>query len=280
MAGEPEPIDLADLRRRIDAELRRYLAGVARDLDASAAGPAALVHEIVRLLDAGGKRLRPILCVLGHVSAGGRPEDALPAAAALELFHTFALVHDDVMDEDDERRGVPSTHRRFAMDDPGGGAFGRAAAILVGDLSLALSMDLLLASPAPPERVLAAARRFRAMAVATAGGQFLDLRGGAAPDVVASLKTAVYTTEAPLAIGAELAGAGRRTLDALEAFAHPLGVAFQLLDDLADGARPAAGWRGRALGLLDEAERALGAPAIAPAVAPLRAVVALVRASS
>jgi geranylgeranyl diphosphate synthase type I len=276
----PRPIDLEDIRRRVDEVLRARLAGAREELSGLPPAASDLVDEILRLLDAGGKRLRPVLCVLGHVAAGGRPEDALGAGAALELFHTFALIHDDVMDDEEERRGVAATHRRFAKAEPGGEAFGRSAAILAGDLAFCMSVDLLLSSPVRAERVLAAAGRLWPMGLATAAGQYLDLLGGGAPEVVASLKTGVYTAEAPLAIGAELAGAGPEVLGALEAFARPVGLAFQLLDDVADGSAPADA-REAASRLLDEAEAVLaGAPIEPAAAAGLRSVLRAIRSSA
>jgi geranylgeranyl diphosphate synthase type I len=275
-------IDLDEIRRRVDVSIETALDRAR--FDASAASPASvdLVDELRRLVGAGGRRVRPTLLVLGHVAAGGRVEDALPAAAGIELFHTFALVHDDVMDEEDERRGVPSTHRRFAeargldgAHDGTDGAnerFGRAVAILVGDLAFALAVDLVLSAQLPAERVIAAARRLRGMSLATAAGQYLDLRGRTGADV-ASLKTGSYTLEAPLAIGAELAGAPPAVLDALAAFARPAGVAFQLLDDVADGSGSIAE-RDEALRLLDEAASRLPAARVEPAVA--RALAGLV----
>jgi geranylgeranyl diphosphate synthase type I len=271
------PLDLDGLRRRVDADLRGRLREVRERLAILAPGSTLLVDEVVRLLDAGGKRMRPVLCLLGHAAAGGSAEDALPAASGLELFHTFALIHDDVMDEEDERRGEPTTHRQLAKSEPGGERFGRSAAILVGDLALALSLDLVLACRVPAERRLAAAARFRDMTVATAAGQLLDLSGGGDRTLVASLKTGAYTAEAPLAIGAELAGASKPTLDALAAFGRPLGVAFQLLDDVADGDAP-PGASERARRLLDEASGALATPPIdAAAAEALRSVAARLR---
>ncbi len=277
-----DDIDPHDLRGRIDAVLLEALRGARADLAARSARSADLADELDRLVAAGGRRVRPTLCVLGSVAAGGPVEEVLPAAAGLELFHTFALVHDDVMDDEDERRGVVSTHRRFAKVDPGGDAFGRSAAILIGDLAFALGTDLVLSTPLEPARVLAAARRIRAMAVATAAGQYLDIRGEAGP-VVAALKTGAYTAEAPLAIGADLADGTPELHEALGAFARPFGLAFQLLDDAADAhpGPPPASASAEAARSLDEAEAALADPAIAPrAAAALRGVVATLRRSS
>jgi geranylgeranyl diphosphate synthase, type I len=271
------PIDLDGIRARVDAILFAELERAEAEIAARSVASAELVRELARLARAGGKRLRPVLCVLGHAAAGGAVEDVLPAAAGLELFHTFALVHDDVMDDEDERRGVDATHRRFAKAEPGGEAFGRAAAILAGDVALVLATDLLLSAPLPAERLLAAAHRMRAMALATAAGQYLDVAGSSRTANLAALKTGVYTAEAPLAIGAELAGAAADLVEALERFARPLGVAFQLLDDAADGVASADAAT-EAARLLDRATAALSGSPIDPrAVAALREVVVRLR---
>jgi geranylgeranyl diphosphate synthase type I len=273
-------LDGAEFRARIETALFVALDR-ARSEIAERAGPSTeLVDEIERLVRAGGKRVRPLLCVLGHVAAGGAVADVVPAAAGIELLHTFMLVHDDVMDDERQRRGVPATHRRFAEARPEGEAFGRSAAILVGDLAFAIGVDLVLSTPVAPERVLVAARLLLPMALATASGQFLDVSGRTGRgDDVAGLKTGAYTVETPLAIGAALAGAGPEVLAALGAFARPVGVAFQLLDDVADGAAgPAAAEEASAL--LDRAERALvGAPIAPIAAAGLHGVVGRLRES-
>jgi geranylgeranyl diphosphate synthase, type I len=195
-----------------------------------------MIDELTRLLDAGGKRLRPLLCVLGHRAAGRLdPAPALPAAAALELFHLFALIHDDVMDEELQRRGVASTHRRFETEPPGGERYGRSAAILVGDLALVLSYELFATTPVQRERLDAATAVFSRSALLTAAGQLADVSGRRSDaDRLARLKTGSYTVEAPLAIGAIIGGGSPRLVAALERFARPLGVAFQLRDDELD----------------------------------------------
>lgn len=203
---------------------------------------AVLVDEIRRLLDAGGKRIRPALCYWAHRAAGGGGDDSIVwAAAALELLHTFALVHDDVMDRSVERRGVPTSHVRFAKDAPPGSdpdLFGTSVAILVGDLAAVLSERLLRSCSAPAERLARALSRFDRMRAEMAAGQFLDLSGrrtGSASRRVAALKTGSYTAEGPTLIGAALAGAGPATEGPLRTYARLVGEAFQLRDDVLDG---------------------------------------------
>jgi geranylgeranyl diphosphate synthase type I len=220
----------------------------------------------------GGKRFRASFAHLGWQSVpapagtvpsdptGDRPGTAdralaglVSAASALEIFHAAALVHDDIIDSSDTRRGAPSAHRRFeSLHGTEGWAgnpadFGRASAILLGDLLLGWSDELLDEGldDAPDQR---SARRSRAefnrMRTEVTAGQYLDileerawltqaeaeLLGRAVRVIV--FKSAKYSVQAPLVIGAALAGADDRHLDALRAFGLPLGIAYQLRDDL------------------------------------------------
>lgn len=235
---------LAEVRERTDAVLGGFLEerrGAIAALDPDA---GVLVDELLRLVLAGGKRLRPAFCVLGYRAAGGSGDDPTvwPAAAALELFHTFALVHDDVIDGATTRRGAPTTVAAF-----GGGDRGRAAAILVGDLGAELAGALLRSAPAPADRLAHAFARWDAMVMALAAGQFLDATASPPADLAASLrvarlKSAAYTVEGPLGIGAALADGSGPVHAALAAYGRSLGEAFQLRDDLHDGdAAPGVG---------------------------------------
>jgi geranylgeranyl diphosphate synthase type I len=169
----------------------------------------------------------------------------LRAAAALELLHASALVHDDLMDASDTRRGRPSVHRAFDRQHRGAGwrgdpeQYGAAAAILLGDLLLSWADELLRSCGLPQDRVLEGLRYFDTTRTEVIVGQFLDVsvqaRGDA--DVEQSMrvlryKSAKYSVERPLHLGAALAGAAADTLVALTAYGLPLGEAFQLRDDL------------------------------------------------
>ncbi|MFE0774197.1 polyprenyl synthetase family protein [Streptomyces sp. NPDC058861] len=236
--------DLPVVRTEVDTVLAGFLARKAQ----AAPGPemAPLFTALSTLLD-GGKRLRAHLCITGWYAGGGSGERELVVrvAAALELFQAFALVHDDVMDGSDLRRGRPTAHHALAAAYVDGGgrprraaAHGVAAGVLLGDLALTLSDELLLAGPGDE-----AVRRIRplleTMRSRLVYGQYLDLLSTGRPcdDVEAALriaryKTASYTVEWPLRIGAALAGAGDDVQDTCGEFAMPLGEAFQLRDDL------------------------------------------------
>ncbi|GAA3775162.1 polyprenyl synthetase family protein [Microbacterium kribbense] len=208
----------------------------------------------------GGKRVRARFCIagfqavadVGRAEPGDIPRQVITAAAALELFHAAALVHDDIIDNSDIRRGRPAAHRRLEAEHRDAGwqgdadAFGRAGAILLGDLLVAFSDDLLERGlqDLPPGIAHSARRQYATMRRDVTIGQFLDVAEesahATAPDGdqaeralrVASLKSARYSVEQPLLIGARLAGADAAALDALSAYGHPIGMAFQLRDDV------------------------------------------------
>ena len=207
----------------------------------------------------GGKRLRARFCTAGwraiaelNGSAEHVPEPLIAAAAALEVFQAAALVHDDLIDNSDTRRGRPSAHRalealhRARGWDGDAAAFGRASAILSGDLLVAWSDDLFEEGLRLADtRVAAAARtEYARMRRDVTIGQFLDIAEESAfvsaPDAdqaeralrVASLKSARYSVEQPLVIGAALADATPAQHRALRDFGHPVGMAFQLRDDV------------------------------------------------
>jgi geranylgeranyl diphosphate synthase, type I len=217
---------IEDLKAMVDAELHRFLEVRRRTL--SDAKP--LIDEILRTVDAGGKRLRPAFCYWGFRGSGGKHCDAIVrVAASLELLHTFAVVHDDIMDESSERRGVPTT---LALH-------GVSFALLVGDLALVLADDLIMASGFPSGVIAGAFEAYSRMRQEVIAGQYLDLESAADPSTteararrVAVLKSGRYSIQEPLAIGAALAGAPGEVARALARFGEPLGEAFQLRDDL------------------------------------------------
>jgi geranylgeranyl diphosphate synthase type I len=230
---------LEGVRPAVDAALGRFLGDRRAELAGMDPTAPALVDELLRLLEAGGKRVRPAICFWAFAAAGGPQGDPIVrVCAALELLHTSALVHDDLMDRDDERRGVPSTHVRFAKEAPAGSdpdAFGTAAAVLVGDLALVLSERLMRTSGFAAGRLERGMSRFDRMRAEMAAGQFLDVSGSSDRVRVRALKTGSYTAEGPVLIGAALAGAGADVEGPLRVFGRLVGEAFQLRDDVLDG---------------------------------------------
>jgi geranylgeranyl diphosphate synthase type I len=240
------PLDAADLGARVRKALEAFLDRQATALDAIADDLGPVADALTEFLLDGGKRLRPAFCYWGWRGAGGADtDDVVTAAAALELLHACALIHDDVMDGADMRRGKPAMHRRFASLHRGeqwlGDAetFGRNAAILLGDLCLIWADQMLNTSGLAPDVIARASGTYDEMRGEVMAGQYLDLleqvRGGR--DVgralrVARFKSAKYTVERPLHLGGVLACAAGPVLDAYTAYGIPLGEAFQLRDDV------------------------------------------------
>ena len=255
---------LEAVRARLDPALLGFLADRRAELAAMDPSAAVLVDELERLVRAGGKRIRPALCYWAFRAAGGADGDPIVSVGVgLELLHTSALVHDDVMDGGTVRRGLPASHVRFANEAPPGldaAAFGVAAAILVGDLALVFSEQALRISGFGGEALSRAMSRFDRMRTEMATGQFLDVSEAADRARVAALKSGSYTAVGPVLIGTALAGAGAAVEGPLGVFAGLVGAAFQLRDDVVDGEAP-PGAASEVGARIDRAVRSLeGAP--------------------
>jgi geranylgeranyl diphosphate synthase type I len=194
----------------------------------------------------GGKRMRPAFAYWGFRGAGGVDSDeAVACLSTLELVQASALIHDDVIDSSDIRRGIPAVHRRFAdrhvaegwSGDPE--AFGQAAAILLGDLCLVWSDELFDGSGVAPAAIARARPIFDQMRTEVTAGQYLDVLAVATRDTsleraskIAVYKSAKYTVERPILLGGALAGADEALMASYSAYGLPLGEAFQLRDDM------------------------------------------------
>ncbi|HEY1489375.1 MAG TPA: polyprenyl synthetase family protein [Micromonosporaceae bacterium] len=245
-----------DLPAATEGVLAEFLSAQSAAMAAMNPDLGALAGFTVDAVLGGGKRIRPTFAYWGWRGLAGPDEPVdgvLPAFAALELLHAFALVHDDVMDASATRRGRPTIHRAFAdlhraRRMPGDAhRFGQSSAILVGDLCLVWA-DRLIATAAVPGATVAAARAvYDRMRVEAIAGQYLDILGESTPDwsveqalCTARLKTASYTVTQPLLYGAALSAAvdtarAGRSAEVLTAYSHyglAVGVAFQLRDDL------------------------------------------------
>lgn len=260
MAGSTRLVDL--VQSRLDEFLAVRGAGLVQ-----ISPDLAVIDDAARSLLAGGKRFRALFCYWGWRSVSGFASEhdqlddgdgpgldaVISVASALEMFHAAALVHDDIMDNSDLRRGKPSVHKRFeawhGQQSWSGSApqYGEATALLIGDLLLAWSDELFDAGTRAlrhPKAAIAARDEFATMRTEVTVGQYLDMLEETSwrsrPETellsrahrVIVYKSAKYSVEAPLAIGASLADASLPQLAALRAFGLPLGVAFQLRDDL------------------------------------------------
>ncbi len=197
-----------------------------------------VIHEAMRYsLFAGGKRLRPVLALAMAELLGGSPGDIMPAACALELIHTYSLIHDDLpsIDNDDFRRGMPTCHKKF----------GEAMAVLAGDALLTMAFELIARTPVrgriTPERIL------RVIAEVSSAAGTSGLIGGQVADVISAADSVDRETLAyihskktgamyrvSVRTGAILSGCGREDLERLTAYADHLGMAFQITDDILD----------------------------------------------
>ncbi|WP_310962958.1 polyprenyl synthetase family protein [Nocardioides terrisoli] len=238
--------DPSAFREGIEATCQEFVDHQAGWLDALGPDAARLV-EHARTSVSGGKRFRAAFCWWGHlaVAPAGDEKALLRACGSLELLHASALVHDDYMDLSDVRRGRPATHRAFATlhaEQRWSGSseqYGASAAILLGDLLLAWADEMLRTCGLPATRVLDALAFFDLTRTEVVTGQFLDVsaqaRGASDVDLAMTVlryKSAKYSIERPLHIGAALAGADEEVQRQLTRFGLPLGEAFQLRDDL------------------------------------------------
>ncbi|SCL18233.1 geranylgeranyl diphosphate synthase, type I [Micromonospora pallida] len=245
-AAPVSPVDRAGLRQRVDKALTEFLTNQRGWLTGVDEALAPIAEAVEAFVLRGGKRLRPAFAYWGYRGAGGVDSDQVVATlAALEFVQASALIHDDLMDRSDTRRGEPAVHRRFASRHRAAGwtgdaeGFGDAAAILLGDLCLVWS-DELLHGAGLDARTLARARPvFDEMRTEVTVGQYLDVLTQATGDTsleragkVARYKSAKYTVERPLLLGAALAEAPLEVEAAYSAYGLPLGEAFQLRDDV------------------------------------------------
>jgi geranylgeranyl diphosphate synthase, type I len=251
-------------REAVSAEISAFLSEQSAVLDS--VGPELVpVHLMASQLLCGGKRIRPAFCVWGYIAAAGIPiqeelKPLLAAAGSLDVLHVSALIHDDLMDSSDLRRGRPAAHRQFEALHANAGwlgdsaAFGRAGAILLGDLLLMWSAQMLHGAGVDQSTLERALPIVEAMRTEVTCGQYLDMVAQAHPlrkraPAIGSLKPTIelalddasrvveykaarYTVQRPCQIGAALGGGTDELYFALGAYGSPLGRAFQFRDDL------------------------------------------------
>ncbi len=239
---------IESVRAEIRGALAQYLAGQRSYLTSIASELVPVCDALDEFLLDGGKRLRPLFAYAGVLAAGAQPTpEIIRAISSLELLQACALIHDDLMDRSDTRRGKPAIHRHFenlhqsqAMNGLAT-QFGESAAVLLGDLALVWSDQMLNTSAIPTNSLLAAHRIHDEMRIELMAGQYLDVREAGENSYsaerslrIARYKSGKYTIERPLHIGAVIGkpDAHAPLLDALSRYGLPLGEAFQLRDDL------------------------------------------------
>lgn len=249
LMGVPSAVDL-DPAGHVQRVLTGYFDSRQARVEEIGSDFAAAVDVLREFVLGGGKRIRPTFAWWGWRGAGGAAdgpagEAALRALSSLELLQASALIHDDLMDCSSVRRGSPTVHVRFAAEHAERGwhgtpeQFGLAAAVLLGDVALAWTDDMFYTSGVGVDAIARASEPWLGMRTEVLAGQLIDVRTQASGDesVEAALridrfKTAAYTVERPLHLGAALAGASEELVAAYRGFGAEIGVAFQLRDDL------------------------------------------------
>jgi geranylgeranyl diphosphate synthase type I len=253
---------LDGVRRHVDGQLAAWLSPKVATASHVSAEVGAAAEAVQGLALRGGKRMRAALVVAGFeacdADALAQPQPQVHdarvgtllrsvdlAMIAIELLQVYLLIHDDWMDDDPVRRGGPAVHV-LLRESLGSTRLGDAAAVLAGDLACAYAQEALLETPLGGDRVLAAARAFAQIQEDVVTGQLAEMspivqesltaqvqrRPAPSVEVIHALKTASYTVTGPLALGAHLAGASEARVAQLARYGRPLGIAFQLRDDL------------------------------------------------
>jgi geranylgeranyl diphosphate synthase type I len=241
---------IEEVRSEIRIELADYLANQRNYLTSIASELAPVCEAMEEFLLDGGKRLRPLFAYAGLLASGASlSQEIIRAISSLELLQACALIHDDLMDKSDTRRGKPAIHRHFenlhqtAAMNGLATQFGESAAVLLGDLALVWSDQMLNTSGISVDSLLAARKIYDEMRIELMAGQYLDVREAGENTYsaerslrIARYKSGKYTIERPLhigaAIGLSLASENQPLLDALSQYGLPLGEAFQLRDDM------------------------------------------------
>lgn len=241
---------LDGFRGKLEARLEEWLAAKRKEAaDSSVPSDLDLIDGVGRLMTQGGKRIRPALVYYSYLALGGQADGTvLPLALATEFLHTYLLIHDDIMDHAETRRGLSSAHARSRESHRSHGwrgdpsEFGAAVAILLGDLAHTWAVELFAGVPVEGARAAELRRAFAAMSQEVIGGQYLELLVAArresepaGEDELLSVlrrKSGCYTAERPIQLGGILAGAAPGPLAALTRYGGAVGEAFQLQDDL------------------------------------------------
>ena len=245
MSSEPKAT-LKSVRSAVEEELSIFLNRESAYLNSISSDLSPVSDSLTSFLLDSGKRLRPLFAYAGFAAAAGSLEkSAIRAMAALELLQACALIHDDLMDGSDTRRGKPSIHRHFesvhVQDQLDGFApqYGLSAAVLLGDLALVWSDQMLNTAGLTTEQFARVLPFYNEMRVELMAGQFLDIHEQTQKDTsvdrsmkIARYKSGKYTIERPLHLGAAMTSSSKEVTDALSAYGLPLGEAFQLRDDL------------------------------------------------
>jgi geranylgeranyl diphosphate synthase type I len=227
------PAWMDELRGLLAKRLEEFLADKKREAEEISPDSVELVDQVTSLTMRGGKRLRPIVLTAGFraIRPDADLEPTVDAGAAMELLQSYLLIHDDWMDLDEERRGGPSVFAAL-RDDHGDAHLGASLAVLAGDLASAFASEMIARAPFPASRREEGLDTFWRLSREVFFGQQLDLIATADVERMYDLKTGSYTVRGPVLLGAILADADVEAIAALRRWADPVGVAFQLRDEL------------------------------------------------
>ena len=238
--------ELSGFKIRVDREIANYLDRTIQETAKHDPFMTEALRYVKTLVLSGGKRLRAAFMYYGYLAAGGEDRDRmLRAAVSIELIHIFLLIHDDIIDRDEKRHGVVTAHEHFrsiadtVFPHADSTHFGSSMAIIIGDMVGALGNQIIFESGFPPERILRALSKLQDIISFTVVGQAKDIlieyAGKATESEILSMyehKTARYTIDGPLQLGVILAGGSSDLADAFGRYAIPLGIAFQIQDDI------------------------------------------------
>lgn len=237
---------LKDFKQKFDVEVENYLDKVILETKKRDSFMAEAVEYVKKMVMAGGKRLRPAFMYYGYLAAGGKEKSKiLRASVGIELIHIFLLIHDDIMDQDGKRHGLDTLHTKYRkfgeriFKNKNCEHFGNSMAMIIGDMVGALGNQVIYESEFDPRLLMKALSKLQSIVSMTVIGQsqdfHIEFRGKATEKEVMSMyenKTAKYSIEGPLHLGAILSGAGEKNIQGLSKYAIPLGIAFQIQDDI------------------------------------------------
>lgn len=239
-------VELETFKKKIDKEIEAFFDRVIRETSKKDPFVTDNLRYAKKMAMAGGKRIRPALMYWGYIGSGGEEkEKIIKASVAIELIHLFLLIHDDIIDRDSKRHNIDTMHSHYR----GVGKrifpradfehFGNSIAIISGDMIGALGNQILFSSDFEPELIMKALSHLQSVVSMTVIGQakdiYMEYKGKSSPEEVLQMyeyKTARYTIEGPLQLGAILGGADRKTIEDMSVFSRPMGVAFQIQDDI------------------------------------------------
>lgn len=238
--------ELEILKKEIDHEIEVYLDQVIKEAEKTDVFMTSIVKYFKKTILAGGKRIRPIMMYWGYVAAGGKNRaEIIKTSVSIELIHAFLLIHDDIVDRDDFRRGKKTLHakyrdyhKKFLLGDESD-HFGMSIALISGDFVYSLGNQILFSSKFSSDIVLCALNKMQDIVGLTCVGEMQDIymeysKNVTNKDILTMYenKTARYTFDGPLKLGAILGGADDIFCEKMSAFAMPIGIAFQVRDDI------------------------------------------------